>query len=306
MPRLHPTARNWIFLIILGAVWGASFMATKLAIGGFGPMTVTAGRLMIAAIFLAAASYFRGPGLPNVTTREGRIIWLYCIVLGLFTNAVPFSLLNWAQLRVTSGFAGVTMAAVPLLVLPMAHWLVPGEQMSLKKVIGFVIGFIGVFVLIGPATFLEPSGDRLEPLARLACLGAAACYASGTILLRLAPAPSMVSLCAGGLLIGSLVMIPMALYYEGAPNFQLDQSLAALLYLGVLPTALTTLLLIQIINSAGPSFMSMVNYHVPIWAIVFGIVLLNEALPPSFVGALALILTSLAIVQHSQRKKKYK
>ena len=303
MSRLHPTARNWIFLIILGAVWGASFMATKLAIGGYGPVTVTAGRLVIAAIFLAAATYFKGPGLPRFRTKEGRTVWLYCIVLGLFTNAVPFSLLNWAQLRVTSGFAGVTMAAVPLLVLPMAHLLVPGEQMSLKKIIGFVVGFIGVFVLIGPETFLQPTGDKLEPLARLACLGAAVCYASGTILIRISPAKCMISLCAGGLLVGSLVMIPMALYYEGVPDVRFDQPLLAMIYLGVLPTAVTTLLLIQIINSAGPSFMSMVNYHVPIWAIAFGIVLLNEALPPSFVGALALILTSLAIVQHSQRRK---
>ncbi len=306
MPSLHPTARNWIFLLILGAVWGASFMATKLAIGGFGPMTVTAGRLVIAAVFLAVASYLEGPGLPRLKTREGRTVWLYCIALGLFTNAVPFSLLNWAQLRVTSGFAGLTMAAVPLLVLPLAHWLVPGEKMSLKKVLGFVVGFIGVFVLIGPETFLQPSGDKMEPLARLACLGAASCYASGTIMMRLSPAKSLISLSAGGLLVGSLVMVPTALYYEGIPDVHLDQSLAALLYLGVLPTAVTTLLLIQIINSAGPSFMSLVNYHVPIWAILFGIWLLNESLPPGFVAALALILTSLAIVQHSQRRRRYK
>lgn len=302
MPPAHPTPTNWAFLLLLGVIWGASFMATKLAIGDFGPMTVTAARLGIAALVLVTASYIRGTGLPDVTSREGRIVWLYCLALGVFTNAVPFSLLNWAQLRVTSGFAGVTMAAVPLLVLPLAHLLVPGEQLSLRKVLGFVVGFTGVFVLIGPETFLQTTGDSMEPWARIACLGAAVCYASGTIMLRLNPAKSLVSFTAGGLSIGALTMIPAALYFEGVPDIRLGTPLLAVLYLGILPTAVSTLLLVQIVRSAGPSFMSLVNYQVPVWAVVFGIFLLNEDLPPSFITALALILTGLAISQFRRRQ----
>ncbi len=297
MSPAQPTATNWTFLLILGVIWGASFMASKLAINDYGPMTVTAARLGIAAVILIAASYYRGTGLPDVTTREGRIVWLYCIALGVFTNAVPFSLLNWAQLRVTSGFAGVTMAAVPLLVLPLAHLLVPGEQMTLRKVLGFAIGFTGVFVLIGPATFLQTSGDIMEPWARIACLGAASCYATGTIMMRMNPAKSLVAFSAGGLSVGSLAMIPTALYFEGIPDIHFNTSLVAVLYLGILPTAVSTLLLVQIIRSAGPSFMSLVNYQVPVWAVIFGIVLLNESLPPSFLTALGLILGGLAISQ---------
>lgn len=302
MSPQHPTVTNWLFLLALGIIWGASFMATKIAIGDFGPMTVTAARLTIAAIVLVSASFYRGTGLPNIKTREGRIVWLYCLALGVFTNAVPFSLLNWAQLRVTSGFAGVTMAAVPLLVLPLAHLLVPGEQMSLRKVLGFVVGFTGVFVLIGPETFLQTSGDSLEPWARIACLGAASCYATGTILMRMNPAKSLVAFSAGGLTVGSLAMIPMALYFEGVPDINLNTSLLAVLYLGILPTAVSTLLLVQIIRSAGPSFMSLVNYQVPVWAVIFGIFLLNESLPPSFFSALALILGGLAVSQFRRRK----
>lgn len=302
MSPAHPTAMNWIFLLALGVIWGASFMATKLAIGDFGPMTVTAARLSIAAIILVTASYIRGTGLPDIGSRDGRIVWLYCIGLGVFTNALPFSLLNWAQLRVTSGFAGVTMAAVPLLVLPLAHFLVPGEQMNLRKVLGFAVGFAGVFVLIGPETFLQTTGDSLEPWARIAGLGAAACYATGTIMLRLNPAKSLVAFTAGGLSVGALAMIPTALYFEGVPEIRFNAPLLAVLYLGILPTAVSTLLLVQIIRSAGPSFMSLVNYQVPVWAVIFGIFLLNEALPPSFISALALILCGLAISQFRRRK----
>jgi drug/metabolite transporter (DMT)-like permease len=302
MSPAHPTPTNWVFLLLLGIIWGASFMATKLAIADFGPMTVTAARLGIAAIVLVTASYIRGTGLPDFRSREGRIVWMYCLALGVFTNAVPFSLLNWAQLRVTSGFAGVTMAAVPLLVLPLAHLLVPGEQMSLRKSLGFIVGFTGVFILIGPKTFLETTGDGLEPWARIACLGAASCYATGTILMRMNPAKSLVAFSAGGLTIGALTMIPTALYFEGIPQIHLNDSLLAVLYLGILPTAVSTLLLVQIIRSAGPSFMSLVNYQVPVWAVVFGIFLLDENLPPSFISALAMILCGLAISQFRRRK----
>lgn len=302
MSPAHPTPTNWVFLLLLGVIWGASFMATKLAIGDFGPMTVTAARLSIAAIILVAASYVRGTGLPDITSREGRIVWIYCIGLGVFTNAVPFSLLNWAQLRVTSGFAGVTMAAVPLLVLPLAHLLVPGEQMTVRKVLGFIIGFTGVFVLIGPGTFLQTSGDTMEPWARIACLGAAVCYASGTIMLRLNPAKSLISFAAGGLSVAALAMTPTALYFEGLPDIHFNTSLLAVAYLGILPTAVSTLLLVHIVKSAGPSFMSLVNYQVPVWAVVFGIFLLDEDLPPSFISALVLILSGLAVSQYRRRK----
>lgn len=302
MSPSHPTATNWIYLIIVGVMFGASFMATKLAVAGFPPMTLTAIRLSLAATFLVTASYIRGTGLPEFGTREGRVTWAYCVALGVFTSSLPFSLLNWAQLRVTSGFAGVTMAAVPLLVLPLAHILVPGEHMTFRKVAGFIVGFTGVFILIGPASFLQATGDEMEPWARMACLGAAACYATGTILLRLSPAKSMVAFSAGGLSVGALIMIPTALFFEGMPVFHFDKPLLAAGYLGLFPTAVATLMLVHIVRSAGPSFMSLVNYQVPVWAVVFGIFLLNETLPPSFFSALALILGGLAISQYRRRR----
>lgn len=97
-------------------------------------------------------------------------------------------------------------------------------------------------------------------------------------------------------------MIPTALFFEGMPDFHLDKPLLAAGYLGLFPTAVATLMLVHIVRSAGPSFMSLVNYQVPVWAVVFGIFLLNESLPPSFFSALALILGGLAISQYRRRQ----
>ena len=91
--------------------------------------------------------------------------------MGVFSNALPFFLLNWAQQSVASAFAGMTMASVPLFVLPLAHLFVPGERIGPVKLIGFVTGFVGVILLIGPRDLmqLEAGGWRLT-LARLACV----------------------------------------------------------------------------------------------------------------------------------------
>ena len=291
-----PTLTNWLMLLLLGLVWGGSFMGSKLALTGFGPMTVAALRISIGAVVLTAAAYALGRRLPSFKTPTDRRIWLHCLGMALFTNAIPFTLLSWGQLRVSSGFAGITMAVVPLLVLPLSHFLIQGERMSGRKIIGFLIGFIGVIVLIGPAAF-GSSGDPLEDLARAACIGAASCYAIGAIITRLCPPTSVMGFSSAALILASLIMLPLAYAIEGAPESPDTVATLGILYLGLMPTALATILLVQVINSAGPSFLSLVNYQVPVWAVVFGVVLLAEDLPGRFIGALFFILIGLAVSQ---------
>ncbi len=294
----HPHSLiNWALLIILGIIWGSSFIAAKLALIDFGPMTVAALRLIIATSILLSFAYIFRNGLPKWKTETDKRIWLHILGMGLFTNAIPFTLLNWGQLRVASGFAGVSMAVVPLLILPLAHFLVENDRMNRRKAVGFIIGFSGVIILLGPATFLNKSGDQLEPLARLACVGAACCYAIGSIITRRCPPVGLLSYSAAGLLVGTIGMVPIALYFEGIPSQPSAQAAASILYLGLFPTALATIMLVFIINKSGPSFMSLVNYQVPLWAIAFGVFFLGEALPASFLGALVLILVGLAISQ---------
>jgi len=262
-------------------------------------MTVAAMRLAIGAILLLAVMAVRGLRPPSFDTPTDRRIWLHIVIMAGLTNAVPFTLLNWAQLSVTSGFAGITMAVVPLLVLPLAHVLLPDDRMTLMKLIGFVVGFIGVVILIGPAAFFE--GDA-SALPRLACVTAACCYAIGSINTRLCPPVPTISYSALGLTLGALALVPLALLQEGLPGAPSALGLSGVLFLGVFPTALATLMLVAIITSAGPSFLSLVNYQVPIWAVVFGVLILSETLPGQFLGALALILAGLAISQFFKRR----
>lgn len=298
MPDIkHHTFANWAALIFLGIIWGGSFMGSKLALTGFGPMTISALRLIIASTVMVSFAYIFRNGLPKFKTLTDKRIWLHIFGMGIFTNAIPFTLLNWGQLRVPSGFAGISMAVVPLLILPLAHFTVQSDQMTKKKVLGFIIGFIGVVILVGPSSFLGASLDPLEPIAKLACIGAAACYAIGTIITRTCPPVGLLSYSAAGLLIGTIGMVPIALYFEGVPAIPETKAIAAIVYLGIFPTAIATIMLVNLINKAGPTFMSLVNYQVPVWAVLFGVVFLNETFPSSFFGAVALILLGLAVSQ---------
>ena len=295
MPR--PTALSWILLSLLALIWGGSFLAVEYALEGFQPLTIASLRISMAAVIVTAVSFAIGHGLPEMSTAMGRRVWLHAVGMALLSNAVPFSLLSWGQLHVTSGFAGITMAIVPLIVLPLAHFLVPGEQMSLRKSIGFTVGFAGVVLLIGPGSALNSSNAEAEGLARLACLGAAICYSLGSIVTRLTPPVPLLAFSSASLIIAAITLGPVALILEGWPDQATRDAWTAVIYLGLLPTAIATILLVYVIKTAGPSFMSLVNYQVPVWAIVFGMVFLDEALPIQFIAALVLILAGLAISQ---------
>lgn len=291
----QPTFQTWAMLALLGLIWGASFMGVSVALTGFGPLWVAALRIGIAAIVLLIAARLSGVGLPDQSTERGRRIWLHALGFAIFTNSLPFALLSWAQQHVTSGFAGITMAVVPLFVLPLAH-LFLRDLMTPRKVFGFLLGFAGVIVLVGPSA-LGGLGDMDENIARLACIGASACYALGAIITRTAPAGPMLSYSAAGLSIGALIALAASILVEGTPPIAGMHAWIGILYLGIFPTALATLLLVRVIQEAGPAFLSLVNYQVPVWAVIFGMVFLAESLPPTFLTALALILAGLAISQ---------
>ncbi len=294
----------WTLLILLGLIWGGSFLAVALALESFGPITIAAIRISLAAVIVTGISFAIGHGLPETVTPTGRKIWVHSFGMALFSNAIPFALLSWGQQHVTSGYAGITMAVVPLLVLPLSHFLVPDQRLTRIKTLGFMVGFIGVVILIGPAQILASEGGDVENIARIVCIVASCCYAIGSIITRLSPQGPLLAFSSAALILAALVVTPIALLVEGIPQVPSTQALWAVIYLGVFPTALATAMLVYVVKTAGPPFLSLVNYQVPIWAVIFGTVLLSEALPGQFIWALGLILLGLAVSQSAQWRRR--
>lgn len=141
------SGKSWAMVTVLGFTWGGTFLVTELALQGITPFWLAAGRIGFAALLMLAI--WRALGGRLFAQAPNRGTWGAMIAIGAFSSAIPFMLLAWGQQHVTSGFAGVTMASVALTVLPLAHFFVPGERLTLRRTIGFLIGFAGVCVLIG-------------------------------------------------------------------------------------------------------------------------------------------------------------
>lgn len=289
------TAQSWLMVAALGLIWGATFMVIELALEGITPFWLAAARIGFATLLMIAFWGYRGFKLFVEPIGKSDISRL--VIIGALSSAVPFMLLSWGQQYVTSGFAGVSMAGVALMVLPLAHFLVPGERLTVRKLFGFVIGFVGVVILIGGQAF-ETSGEFLEPFGRMACLSAAACYALSSVQMRLLPDVDSIGLNAVTLMIGAVIVIAAAWSIEGPPPSLDRNTLFVLLFLGLVPTAGASLLRVLVIRTAGPVFMSLVNYQVPVWSVVLGGLILSEPLPPSLLTALALILCGVGLSQY--------
>lgn len=291
--------KYWIMVATLGFVWGSTFLLTELAIEDLSPLWLATSRICLGSVLLTLFWGLRGFKLFPEESAWGRMTFV-----AIFSSVVPFFLIGWGQQYVTSGFAGISMAAIALMILPLAHVFLPDEKMNLRKVFGFVVGFIGVAFLMG-GDVLASSGSSLETWGRFSLLGATACYAVCSIVLRKMPAADPVGLSAVLLLIGAAVILPIALIVEGLPPAIPQDTLIVIAVLGLIPTAAANLLRVRVIREAGSTFMSLVNYQVPVWSVVMGALILGEPLPATMLLALLLILSGVAVSQYGALKRMF-
>ncbi|WP_299297497.1 DMT family transporter [uncultured Tateyamaria sp.] len=297
------TWSSWAMVATLGLTWGGTFLVTEIALTGITPFWLAAGRIGFAAVLMIVI--WRALGLRLFSEQASRSTLLAVIAIGGFSTAIPFMLLAWGQQYVTGGFAGVSMASVALIVLPLSHFLVPGERMTWRRTLGFVIGFVGVCILIGGQAF-ESSGASLETAGRLACVSAACCYGISSVLMRRLPAVDPIGLSTVLLLIAAIITIPLAIIIEGPPPRPDTQTLVVIAFLGLIPTAAANMLRVLVIRSAGPVFMSLTNYQVPLWSVLLGAWFLSEPLQPSLLLAMSLILAGVGLSQYGALRRLFR
>jgi len=272
------------------AVWGTGFLFIAAAVESVPPLTVAASRIALGAAALALAVRLSGRRLPT-----GRIWWRFA-QLGLVGNALPFFLIAWGQEHVPSGLAGILMGVMPLTTLVLAHFFVAGESMTRAKALGFLLGFSGIVVLVGPEALLELGGSPSDLVRQLAVLGGAVCYATNAILTRhLPPTPALVA-SASTLLMATLWIAPVALVVDRPFALEAEtSSWLAVGWLGLVTTAAATIVFFRLVASAGPTFFSYINFLIPIVALGAGVTLRGEVLRWNALAALALVLAGLAL-----------
>ncbi len=275
---------------LLALVWGSSFVFIKIAIQDLPPMTLALTRMAIAASILLLIALARGQAWPR-----GGAVWVQLLFLGMIGNSLPFFLIGWGEKSTPSNLAAILMATVPIFVAMLAHFLTRDERITSGKAVGITLGFVGVVVLIG--------GDALKGLGQsvlgqLAILAATLSYSLYGVAARRLPSLGSEMAVGAILACGVLAMAPLWLFldrpWDLAPRWP---SLGAVLWLGVLSTALGNLLFFLLMRRTGASFASLNNYLVPPLGLAWGFVLLGEAPGWNALLAMILILAGLACVR---------
>lgn len=288
--------QDWALLMALTVMWGTAFTLTKVAVTDLSPTLVVGARLVIGALVLFAAIALMRRRLPS-----GRRAWLFFLSIGAIGNAIPFWLISWGQQAIDSGQAGILMAFMPLITLVLSHYLLPDESMSAARIVGFMLGFAGVTVLMGPEALFNAGRPDGAFVAKLAVLGGAVCYAISAILARLRPAGDATGTAAATTLIAAALTLPWLALEAKGPVAGIMGAPAgawlALLALGVFSTAIAAVIYFRLVKSAGPAFVSQLNYLIPLWAVVIGVLFLGEQPTPSQGYALVLILGGVYVSQ---------
>lgn len=287
---------DYALLLGLSVLFGTSFTLTSIGVRDIPPLTLAAGRLFLAFLLLYPLMRLNRQRMP----APGGVWWII-LASALFGNALPFGLISWGQESVQAGLTAVFMAVMPLVTLLLAHWLTDDEKLDRWKLIGVLLGMLGVVVLIGRSA-LDALGDDL--IRQSAILLGAICYAINAIITRQLTGLPRWSVMSALMLMGSVLLLPVSLLVDMPWQLRpAASSMAALVTLAIGPTAIATVLILIIISRQGASFLSQINFLVPVFGMLFGVTLLNEQLPTNAYVALVIILAGIGLSKLSSRQR---
>jgi drug/metabolite transporter (DMT)-like permease len=291
-------SRYWPMILVLAGVWGASYLFIKVAVDEIEPAPMMAVRTLLAAAVLIAYVVWRFG-----VERAREELWAarrHLVVLGLFNAAIPFWLIAWGEQHIDSGLAAVVQASVPIFNALLVLRFLPHERLSRARAAGLAIGIVGVAVVTG----IHPEGGGWAVAGALAVVLSSIAYASAGVYGQKAvsgtPGPV---LAAGSMLVGGLVLTPVALFQlpSEAPSWEATGSVLALSLAG---TALAQLVLFRVLALHGSSRLSLVTYLMPAFALGYGTLLLDEELTLSTLAGLALILGGVALASGAVRMRR--
>lgn len=287
------TARQTAILFGLGAIWGAAFMLIKIIVADVAPATLVAVRIAITAIVLWVVMRSSGVSLPR--TRQD---WQNFYSVGMFGLVIPFLLISWGQRLIPSSTTAILGATTPLFTALINIFTRNDDKITVERVVGLTIGFVGVLIAIGITTVSNGSWA-----GELCVLGAAVCYAISALYSRRVfsgMAPIVPS--TGQMLASTSLLIPIALVWDGIPTaWPSTTSIVALVILAVVCTAVAYIMYYHLISSIGATKSSMVSYLIAPFGVVYGFVFLQEAITSNALIGLVIIIAGIVIAGGSWR-----
>jgi drug/metabolite transporter (DMT)-like permease len=280
--------KHWFVFILLGGIWSSSFLWIKIAVQEVGPITLVAFRVLFGLLFTIIVVFFQRTQLPR-TFKE----WFPILLLGISNVAIPFFLISWGEQSIDSAVAAILDATVPLFTIIIAHFALHDDKMTVQKVLGLLIGFVGVVVLMS-----KDIGQSANPLlGQVAVVLACAFYAGSSVYARRSTANMPGILRSAGPLISSTAVMWLATFFIERPVRipQLPITWIALLWLGVLGSGFAFILNYYLIHEIGPTRTTMVTYLFPLGGVILGVTFLGEKLNWQLLAGAVLIISSLAV-----------
>ena len=286
---LGAMSRSYVIYIgLLAAFWGASYMFIKVADRAFEPATMIMLRLVIAAgLLLAVLVAQRGR---RQTVSEMRRLGWEGFALGVVNAAIPFTLIAWGEKHIDSGVAAIANASMPIFVVLLAIRWKPSERVRGLRLAGFLIGLVGVGVLAG----VHPKGGWWGVAGTMAVVVASVSYAAGALWSqRLVERTSGLTLAATTMVGALVVLLPLGLWQlpSHVPGWKETGSVVALAVIG---TAVAQIILYRVLRSDGAARVSLVTYLLPVTALFYGVTLLGEPLTWQELAGMVLILGGVA------------
>lgn len=285
--------QNAFMLLLLGTIWGASYMFIKVSVAEITPLSFVALRTGLGGGLLAAFLLLRRRGFPS------RELWRPLFVMGLFNTLIPYGLINWGELHISSALAAILTGTMPLFTVILAHFWSKDERMDGFKAAGVVIGFAGVVVLLAPDV---REGVMHNILGDLAVVGAGLSYAVAAVFARrYLSGHEPVLLSAGMLIAGFVITLPLAFAFEDplglSPSLRAWGATLALAFLG---TAIAYLIYYWILEHGGAVQASLVTYIIPIGALFWGWLLLGERIRWTSLVGMGAILVGIMVANRFQ------
>ena len=293
--------KEWGAFTLLGLIWGSSFLWIKIAVSEIGPFTLVAFRLLFGLAGLLVIMRLQKQSFP----RDRRVLLAY-LFMGVCNTAIPFTLISWGETRIDSGLASILNGTVPLFTIVIAHFWLHDEKITLPRIAGLFVGFIGVVVLV--SRDLDPGGLGGNLWGQIAVIAVSICYAIAIIFSRkhLRNQPPVVQSTMILLIADTFLWIATPLAERPMHLPALPLTWFALAWLGLLGSCLAYLLFFFLINAWGPTRASLVTYVFPVIGLILGIIFLKEVADWRLMVGSLLVVGSILVVNFIRRPQPIK
>ena len=291
MTEISRAGRVDVTLLILTAIiWASAFAAIKFALEDLGPIWTAASRVFIGFIALVPFALFSKSSI-----KISRNTFALTFLISLLITVIPFIFVSWGLQHIDSGVAALLLGTTPFMAMMLGHFFTRDETINRYKLLAVAIGLSGILLIVGPDA-VRNLGSSLFA-AQLAIIGAGFCYVSGGILIRkvdMAPIP-FTTIALG---LGAICLVGLAIVLEGIPPALPGMKASlALLWLGFFPTGLAYVLRFYLVRRIGVSTFAIGMNTIPVFGIIFGAILLNEAVELTTIIALCLVISGLFIAR---------